>query len=98
MVKKKVKKALKILMKPKVAKLNPNAMGLALGLLCAVSMVIFSLWVIFVGKGQEFVALTASFYLGYSTTIPGMFLGMFYGFIDGFIGGYVFAWLYNKFS
>ncbi len=97
MVKKRVKRAVKALMKPKEARLNPKAFGFALGILCAVSMVLFSLWVIFVGTGQELVDLTASFYFGYSTTITGMLLGAIYGFIDGFIGGFIFAWLYNKF-
>ncbi len=96
MAKKRVKRIVKALMKPKQAGLNPKAFGLALGILCAVSMVFFSLWVILMGTGQELVDLTALFYFGYSTTITGMFLGAIYGFIDGFVGGFVLAWLYNK--
>lgn len=96
MAKKSVKKKIKDLMKPKVARLDAVKFGLALGILCAVSMVFFSLWVILVGTGQELIDLTALFYFGYSTTITGMLLGAIYGFIDGFIGGFVFAWIYNK--
>lgn len=96
MVKKRVKSVVKALMEPEQVKLNPKAFGFALGILCAASMVLFSLWVILVGTGQEIVNLAAAFYFGYSTTITGMLLGAIYGFIDGFIGGFVLVWLYNK--
>ena len=96
MVKKRVKSVVKALIKQKDARLNPKALGLALGILCAAFMVLFSLWVILVGTGQEFISFVASFYFGYSTTITGMLLGAIYGFIDGFVGGFVLAWLYNK--
>ncbi|GBE19650.1 hypothetical protein BMS3Abin17_00375 [archaeon BMS3Abin17] len=76
--------------------LNPKAAGLSIGILCAVSMIFFSLWVIAVGTGQEVVSMIAAFYFGYSTTLTGTILGAIYGFIDGFVGGYVFVWLYNR--
>lgn len=77
-------------------KLNQKAFGLSLGIICAASMLVLSLWVILIGTGQEWITLTAAFYFGYSTTVKGTLLGMIYGFVDGFIGGWVFAWLYNK--
>jgi len=94
--KKSLKKAIKSLTKPKQIKINPKAAGLSLGILFAVSMVFFSLWVIIFGTGQVVVNLAAIFYIGYNTTITGMMLGAIYGFIDGFIAGYILAWLYNK--
>ena len=83
-------------MVPKYAKLNSLKFGLALGILCALSILVFSLWIILIGTGEQLVLLLSQFYFGYSTTISGMIIGMIYGFIDGFIGGIVFAWIYNK--
>jgi len=82
--------------KKKYAKLNPVKLGLALGIICAVAMVVLSILVALVGVGQDWIDLTAQFYFGYSTTLLGTILGAVYGFIDGFVGGLVFAWLYNK--
>jgi len=77
-------------------RLNALKLGLAMGILCAVSMILFSLWVIFVGTGAEWISMIAQFYFGYSTTVSGILLGAVYGFIDGFVGGFVLAWIYNK--
>ena len=97
MAKKKVKKSVNVGdVMTSYMKLQPSKFGLSLGILCAFAMVVFSLWVILVGTGQELINLTSAFYFGYSTTFGGMILGAIYGFIDGFIGGYLFAWLYNK--
>ncbi|MFA4953568.1 MAG: bacteriophage holin [Candidatus Pacearchaeota archaeon] len=91
-----IKKMVKNLMAPRYAKLNALKFGLALGLLCALSIIIFSLWVILIGTGEQLVLLLSQFYFGYSTTLSGMLIGVLYGFIDGFIGGCIFAWIYNK--
>lgn len=79
-----------------VAKLDAPKFGVALGIICAASMILFSLWVIFIGTGQQIIDLISQFYFGYSSTLQGMVLGAIYGFIDGFIGGYLFAYLYNR--
>ncbi|MCF7910562.1 bacteriophage holin [Candidatus Pacearchaeota archaeon] len=78
--------------------LNKKAFGLSLGVICSISILIFSLWIIFIGTGQEIINLISKFYIGYSSGFFGTILGMIYGFVDGFIGGWVFAWLYNKFA
>lgn len=83
--------------KSNLVKLNPKAFGLAWGILCAVAMLVLSLCAMLCGKGNDWINLTAAFYVGYSKTISGMFIGMLYGFIDGFVGGFLLAWLYNKF-
>jgi hypothetical protein len=80
----------------KVAKLHSTKFGLAVGILAAMSMVVFSLWVMYVGTGRELVALLSQFYFGYSDTLLGMLVGVLYGFIDGFIGGFLLATIYNK--
>ncbi|MBU4069969.1 MAG: bacteriophage holin [Nanoarchaeota archaeon] len=94
--KKRLTKAIKTLTTPKQTKINPKSAGLSLGILFAVSMIFFSLWVIIFGTGQVIINLAAIFYIGYNTTITGMLLGAIYGFIDGFIAGYLLAWIYNK--
>ncbi|MBR9701855.1 hypothetical protein GOV13_02945 [Candidatus Pacearchaeota archaeon] len=77
-------------------RLNALKFGLAMGILCALSMVIFSLWVIYVGTGAEWISMMAQFYFGYSTSVKGTLLGAVYGFVDGFVGGFAFAWIYNR--
>jgi len=80
----------------KYAKLNSVKFGLAFGILTALSMLIFALWVLVSGNNGEFVNFIGDFYEGYDTSPLGMILGIIYGFVDGFLGGLVFAWIYNK--
>jgi hypothetical protein len=79
-------------------KLNQKALGLSLGIMCAVSVALisiiangFDIWV-------EGVKTVSQFYIGYDITFTGALIGAVYGFVDGFIGGWVIAWLYNKLS
>jgi len=96
MAKRRLRKIIKNLIAPRYAKLHSLKFGFALGILCMLSILVFSLWVILIGTGEQLIVLLSQFYFGYSTTISGMIIGMIYGFIDGFIGGFAFAWIYNK--
>lgn len=78
-------------------KLDAKALGLAGGILWAVSVFLCTLWVVWQGGGEHLMLL-AKFYPGYSVTPLGALLGLVYGFIDGFICGWVLAWLYNRFA
>lgn len=76
-------------------KLSPNALGIAIGALCAVYVFFCGIIAIF-GWGTALVDVISSIYIGYGPSIPGAIIGAVWGFIDGYIAGIVIAWLYNK--
>ena len=82
----------------RVAKLNPNALGLAFGVVMAISMLLLSLMTVWLSWGGIILSHINLIYLGYDATIYGSVIGALWGFVDGFICGYLVAWLYNKFS
>jgi hypothetical protein len=77
-------------------KLRVRALGVALGLAWGLYVLLSTLWLIWLGKGGEIVALK-QLYPGYETTYLGALVGFIWGFVDGFIGGALVAWLYNQF-
>lgn len=77
--------------------LHKTAFGLAAGILCGVSVLIATLWVLAVGGGEH-LELLAKFYLGYWVSPVGAFIGLVWGFVQGFVVGWLFAWLYNRFA
>lgn len=76
--------------------LIPRKLGLAGGIVMAVSLFICTVLAIYTGYSREALSLLPSVYPGYSISWPGAFIGLIYAFIDAFIGFYVLAWLYNK--
>ena len=78
-------------------RLNPKALGLALGILWGLSVFLATAWVIFVGGQGEPLAMLGVFYIGYDVTWTGAVVGMGYGFVDGLNGGLLLAWIYNAF-
>ena len=78
-------------------KLNPKALGLALGTLWAASIILMGLLAMACSWAQPFVDAVSVIYLGYSSSIIGILTGALWGFIDAFLGGFLIAWLYNKF-
>jgi hypothetical protein len=75
-------------------KCQPLALGVAIGVLWAVSVFFAGIFAIF-GWGVAFVNVLASFYLGYGASIVGAIIGTVWAFIDGFVAGFVIAWIYN---
>jgi len=78
-------------------KLNPWALGLAVGILWGICLFALTLISIWTGYARDVLNLIAQVYPGYSVTCQGSFLGLAYGFVDGFIGCVVLAWVYNLF-
>jgi len=76
--------------------LNAKKLGLAGGILWAVSMFIMTWASILWGYGVEWLNLMASIYPGYEISAVGSVVGLVYGFFDAFIGLFILAWLYNK--
>lgn len=76
-------------------KCQPLALGIAIGVLWAVSVFLAGIFAMF-GWGVAFVQVLASFYLGYGASIVGAIIGGIWAAIDGFIAGFLIAWIYNK--
>ena len=79
-------------------KLNPMAVGLALGITWAAVVIILGFSTMFFDYGTRWMVLLSTVYIGYMPTLTGSIVGGLWAFVDAFIGGYVIAWLYNKFS
>ncbi len=78
-------------------RLQPCALGLALGIVWGLSLFIIGLFAS-AGYWTDFVNSLGKYYYGYDASILGSMIGGLWGFIDFFIGGMVIAWLYNLFS
>ena len=78
-------------------KLNPLALGLALGILDAACMLILSLLGRF-GYGQSAVWITMNFIPGYSLSFSGIVIGALFCGVVSFVLGYAVAYLYNLFA
>lgn len=76
--------------------LNPWHLGIAAGIICGLSMLIWTILAIQYGYGRESLELARSAYPGYELTLAGAFVGLIWGFLKGFIGFSLIAWLYNS--
>jgi len=94
---KKIKRALRQLIKPSYSRIDAVKFGLAGGVLTGFGVAFVTLAGIY-GDFAAFTSLISAGYgfLGYSVSGLGVVLGAVYGFVDGFVGTFVFAWLYNK--
>lgn len=78
-------------------RLNPFALGIALGLVWGGSLFVTTWISFYTGYGRLFLEVLAqSIYPGYTITPLGSILGFFYGFIDGLISASLIGWIYNK--
>lgn len=78
-------------------RIQPFALGVALGVVWGVSVFITTWVSYFTGYAKLFLDVMAgSIYPGYSVTPAGSFLGLIFGFVDGLIGGAVLGWIYNR--
>lgn len=76
--------------------LNPCHLGLAAGIVCGISMLIFTILAVQFGYARQVLELGKGVYPGYDVTIAGAFVGLIWGFLKGFIGFSLIAWLYNS--
>jgi len=79
-------------------KLSAKALGLALGIICGLSVFIMTVLSIYTGYLQHWSELLLGVYPYYELTLQGAIAGLVWGFLDGFIGGVVLAWIYNAFA
>ncbi len=78
-------------------KLNPLALGIALGSVWGGSLFITTWISFYTGYGKLFLEVLAlSIYPGYQISPSGSLLGLFYGFLDGFVSAGLIAIIYNK--
>lgn len=76
--------------------INPVKLGVAGGILWALSMFICTILGIYFDYSTDFLNMIAGIYPGYNISWGGAFIGLIYGFIDGFFGLFLLGWLYNK--
>ncbi len=78
-------------------RLNPLALGIALGTVWGGSLFLTTWISYYTGYGALFLRTMAeSIYPGYSITPVGSLLGLVYGFLDGLISACLIGWIYNK--
>ena len=73
---------------------QPLALGIAIGVLCAIYVGCVGITAMF-GWGDALIAPLASFYLGYAASVVGAIIGAAWAFVDGFVAGVIIAWVYN---
>lgn len=79
----------------KPAKLSSVALGVASGVICALSMMLFAWSVMMGGTASTLVDQWSAVYPGFAATLKGGFIGGAWGFVEGFILGVIFGWIYN---
>jgi len=78
------------------ARLDPVALGFALGAMLAASIGLLGL-TSRAGWGEHWRALFADLYPGFETEDGGTLAGIAWGGVDGFVAGITIGWLYNRF-
>jgi hypothetical protein len=76
-------------------KLDEMALGLAIGILCALSFFLLALAAGLFGWGVAMVEIMMSFYRGYGPDLAGATVGAIWGFGEGYVFGVLTAYLYN---
>ncbi len=79
--------------------LNSGILGLALGLLCGLTLFIATNWLLIKGgeNAGAHMRLLSQFFIGYNISFWGSFVGFAYGFAMGTLSGALVGWIYNKF-
>jgi hypothetical protein len=75
-------------------KIQPVALGVAVGVLWAIYVFCVGITAMF-NWGTAMVDVLASLYIGYGASILGAVIGAIWAFVDGLVAGVVVAWLYN---
>ena len=80
-----------------VISLNSRVIGLAVGVICGLTVFVATNWLVI--KGGETVgphlSLLGQYFFGYRVTFSGSLIGAVYGFILGMAGGSMLGWIYN---
>ncbi len=78
--------------------LNAKAIGLALGLICALVIFLATNWLVLKGGTRvgPNLQLLSQYFIGYRVTFFGSLVGAAYGFALGTMCGGLIGWLYNK--
>lgn len=76
-------------------KINPQAFGLAAGVIWGLGVLLLTLMNMFWGMAGTMIDIL-SMYPWYEVSAAGAFIGLVWGFIDAFIAGFIMAWIYNK--
>jgi len=75
-------------------KLQPFALGVAVGVMWAAYVFFAGIFAMF-EWGVAMVNALGSFYLGYGPSFLGAVIGALWAFVDGLVAGAVIAWIYN---
>jgi hypothetical protein len=79
------------------SRLNPNALGLAIGIFSAGSMLLMGLLAMngyYTGAWEAMMA----WHVWADLSVGGVIIGAVEGFVCGYICAYIIAWLYNRFA
>lgn len=77
--------------------LHPKALALAMGILYGGCLAAFAVLSMLFDIGTPMIDLMATFYRGFSPSVPGMIVGFLWGAVEGWIFGWLLASLYNHF-
>lgn len=77
-------------------RIDPTLAGLALAIVGAMMIAIYSAFALYTGYGIEVESIVESLLPGYTLTLSGAIVGVIWMFSLGFIFGSVTAWIYNK--
>ncbi len=78
--------------------LNAKAIGLALGLICALVIFLATNWLVLKGGNPvgPNLRLLSQYFIGYRVTFFGSLIGAAYGFALGTLCGALIGWIYNR--
>jgi ABC-type dipeptide/oligopeptide/nickel transport system permease subunit len=83
-----------------ILRLNVKALGLTLGLICALAVFIATNWLVIKGGDPvgPHLQLLSQYFIGYRVSFKGSVIGSLYGFAVGFLCGMLLGWIYNRLS
>lgn len=77
------------------SRLSIIALGIAFGVVSALSMGLFAWTAYWTGHGLVLVAQWAEFFPGFAATMKGGWIGAGWGFVEGLVSGIIFGFIYN---
>jgi len=84
-------------MRKQKMELRRRALGLSLGIMFGLTVLLGTWWLMLARSDAYIFSRLATFFIGYSVSVPGSFIGFFWGFVYGFGIGFLLAWFYNAF-
>lgn len=77
-------------------KLNWKCFALSVGCAWALGQLLAG-WIAIFGRGEDYVEVMSSLYIGFKPSFVGGIIGALWGFLDGFIFGAILSGTYNAF-